>query len=207
MDEEGWQLDGYVLEQNGQINLVKGKGKGKGCFNCGESGRYARECPKPTGKGKSKGKADDRLCYNCGKSGHISRNCPNQAKGKGKGKAAKGSYYGGKASWSQPSHGIKSLCSVVTKPRVQEDLEGFVKATNTVRAVANHRVLSLVSKPKFFPTKIENSQEQVLEETKGLESFEKHEKRNSTNETSKEKTKGTEKSQNEARGNGGKTTI
>ena len=96
VDEEGWQLDGYVLEQNGQINFVKGKGKGKGCFNCGESGRYARECPKPKGKGKSKGKADDRLCYNCGKSGHISRNCPNQAKGKGKGKATKGSYYGGK---------------------------------------------------------------------------------------------------------------
>ena len=77
-------------QADGQLNFVKGggkrKGKGKGCFNCGENGRYARECPKPP-KGKGKRKADDRVCYNCGKTGHISKGCPNPAKGKGKGKS------------------------------------------------------------------------------------------------------------------------
>ena len=34
VDEEGWHLQGHIVELNGQINFVKGKGKGKGCFNC-----------------------------------------------------------------------------------------------------------------------------------------------------------------------------
>ena len=77
VDDEGWPIDGQLVQQaDGQLNFVKGNGKGKckGCFNCGEGGRYARECPKPPkGKSKGKGKADDRICYNCGKSGHISK--------------------------------------------------------------------------------------------------------------------------------------
>ena len=59
---------------------------GKGRFNCGERGRYARESPKPP-EGKGKGEADDRLCYNCGKAGHIAKGCPNATNGKGEGKS------------------------------------------------------------------------------------------------------------------------
>ena len=78
VDEEGWQLEGQlVLQADGQLNFVegKGKGKGKGCFNCGESGRYARECPKPP-KSTGKGKADDRLCYGCEKRGILRETAP-----------------------------------------------------------------------------------------------------------------------------------
>ena len=88
VDEEGWVIEGQFAQQpDGRLNFVKGSGKGKGngCFNCGENGHYARACPKPPkGKSKGEGKSDDRLCYNCGKSGLISRNCMNPPKVKGK---------------------------------------------------------------------------------------------------------------------------
>ena len=53
---------------------------------------------------RAKAKARAKLTTDCviivASPGHISRNCPNTQKGKGKGKAVKGSYYGGKSSWA-----------------------------------------------------------------------------------------------------------
>jgi len=86
IDEEGWPLDGQLVPQaDGQLNFVKGKGKGenKGCHNCGDLTHYIRDCPKPRtvdGKGKGKG------CHNCGDPNHFIRECP-KGKGKGKGKS------------------------------------------------------------------------------------------------------------------------
>ena len=33
VDEEGWPVDGSFVDQGGQLNFVKGKGKGNNCYN------------------------------------------------------------------------------------------------------------------------------------------------------------------------------
>ena len=121
----------------------------------GTTSENARNRPKARVKGN--GKADDRLCYGCGKTGHISRNCPNAAKGKGKGKAERGSYYGGKASWVQPNNGIKSPCALVEKPRAHQDLEGFAKPSKTVRPRVIAWSISVNCKTKFFPVNLKTT--------------------------------------------------
>ena len=70
MDEEGNQIEGWV---DGQLNFVKGKGKGKGeCWSCGKTGHRAAECTNPPSAGK-------------GAYGYKGKR-KGESKGKGKGK-------------------------------------------------------------------------------------------------------------------------
>ncbi|KAG0576418.1 hypothetical protein KC19_5G078000 [Ceratodon purpureus] len=56
-----------------------GGGGDRSCYNCGEGGHIARDCPnEATGnarQGGGGGGGGNRNCYNCGEAGHLARDC------------------------------------------------------------------------------------------------------------------------------------
>ena len=124
----------------GQLNFVKGDGKGKGfngaCFKCGKIGHRAAQYPNPSSggkgnsgakawgkadRGKGKGKAKGKTCFNCQGLGHFARDCP---RGKGKGKTSASYGKGWSAPWSPQGGGVHMVCAIKTvEPKV--DKGGF----------------------------------------------------------------------------------
>jgi len=79
-DKNNSDLDGSQISvepARGGGPRVPGDGK---CFNCGEPGHWARDCPRGGGDRRGGFRGDDRRgpvkCYNCGQEGHFARNCP-----------------------------------------------------------------------------------------------------------------------------------
>ena len=173
VDEEGYKIEGYFAsDTNGQLNFVKGGGKGKGfsgvCFNCGKAGHRAAQCQNPSsagkgnaggnawGKGDVKGKGKrkgGKSCHNCGELGHFARECPKKGKGKGN------SYGKGWHTPWAPQGGIRALCAIQTRePTVDPD--GF----ETVQTKPIKPIVSIRSTPPTIPTKISKNTFGLLQE-------------------------------------------
>merc|ERR1712098_929920 len=64
----------------GASGMRSGGGGGDGCFKCGESGHFSRECPQ--GRGGAGGGGSGSGCFKCGEGGQFAIDCQNGGKGR-----------------------------------------------------------------------------------------------------------------------------